>query len=724
MRQRRTQRSRSSRMGRPSALLLAGLLLAVSGPGVAAWSAPRTSRSSSLPAQIQGDPVADLASDLEYDATRIFRYVADEIRYEPYPGVLRGARGTLEAGAGNSVDKALLLGALLDASLIEYRFARGPLDASSTAELVSPLATDIAGARAIAMAPLTRGLEQVLPAGASPLPSTGPDPLAEQAGAAEAAAARRLEEAETRLGATTALIEGALETAGIGLPRDGDLALPSTETTDHTWLQMRSGSGWRDLDPSLAGAQPGWVMVPAAETLDRLPDELRYQVAFHVLAERMNGGQLVTDDLLTYTGFADELAGSPITLGHVTPSGLKAIGLSLASLLGDGWLDYRPALQVAGRSFVADEAVAFPLDAGGDSSGPFDVLDPASSPGTGPSEGEATAEWLEVRVTPPGSAPDVARRTIFDRLPPDRRAAGDVTPEAVRPAELVDFRGNGTLDFLPMLGVRTFAVATGPTSVEPLMTHLDDPLGTFALAYHNLRDSMAAELALDAGARSYIDGPDIVSLTVDVVGDATAHTTRAGLDILRRDHGILPLSGQSIGAARSQIVAGVIDHVAERVAVEGMAGAPGAPPSTIGVSDIFEQAADMGIPTVTLQGTSSRPLPYGAAASTLIGDALASGDIVVIPAQPVTVDGRERVGWWQVDPATGATADVMDDGTGAEMGEYTVIVESEIGQLICMGSMAMAAAEVIIASATLLGSFYASSMYRLFLGGVGDTSCV
>ena len=65
-------------------------------------SAPRSSRAASA-------DVDDLANGLEFDLERIFRFVADEIRYEPYAGLLRGAEGTLTARAGNSADQAALL---------------------------------------------------------------------------------------------------------------------------------------------------------------------------------------------------------------------------------------------------------------------------------------------------------------------------------------------------------------------------------------------------------------------------------------------------------------------------------------------------------------------------------------------------------------------------------------------------------------------------------------
>jgi hypothetical protein len=66
---------------------------------------------------------------LDIDPERICRSGADEVRYEPYEEVLRGALGTFDAGAGNSVDQAFLLTALLDESRIGCpRLARGMID--------------------------------------------------------------------------------------------------------------------------------------------------------------------------------------------------------------------------------------------------------------------------------------------------------------------------------------------------------------------------------------------------------------------------------------------------------------------------------------------------------------------------------------------------------------------------------------------------------------------
>ena len=668
--------------------VLAAILLVVNGPGATASSAPGVPLRQPGSAAIQTDPVADLAWALEYDVDKMFRYVADEIRYEPYPGILRGPAGTLAAGAGNSVDKSLLLAALLDASQVHYRFARGSLDTATTARIVDSMATDLAGARQAALDPLERGLDQ-LAADASPAP--GPDdPLAAQYELEGqnllAEGGHRLEVVRSRLGDTVTMLSDALAGAGIALPADTGVSLPADEIADHTWVEMANGTTWLDLDPTLPATSAGAVLTTPSETIYQLPDDLRYRVRFDVLAERAQGGQLVTDSLLTDEEFADQLAGVPVMFGHVTPSSLMRLGITINALLGDGWIEYRPTLDIGQRSLVADNAVAFPVAGGGS-----DIFGSERSPGVGPADGEATAEWLQVTVTPPGSQPEVTRRTVFDRLPQDVRLGGAPTVDAVEPISLVDLDGSGSADYPPMRGIEALVVATGPTSAAPLITGSDEGLGMFTLAYHHVRDAMDAVMALDTGARTFIDGPNIASVSVDLDQDATAldfgRHVRISLDIWLRSHGVLPLTGSSMTSAQAQLVAGATDHLAERFALEQFTGAGGAPPGEIGVGAVFEAAAAQGIPTVVLHGSVPATLPYGPEATGHINAAIAAGEAVVIPAGPVTIGGTQRVGWWAIDPVTGAATDSMDDGRGVEMAERETIVQTRLGQIRCYGAL-------------------------------------
>ena len=485
------------------------------------------------------------------------------------------------------------------------------------------------------------------------------------------------------------MLQTALDDAGIRLPAQ-EASLPPAEVTGHTWVQAQFGPEWRDLDATLPGTEPGSALTAASETLDRLPDDLRYRVRFDVLVERVQGGQLVTDNILEHEDFADELAGVPVSFGHVTPSGLQTLGITLGSLFGGGWLDYRPTLDFGGRSFVADEAVAFPL-AGGNS----DILsaEPSSPSGGGePIEGEATAEWLEVSVTRPGAEPAVARRTVFDRVPAEARQGGSPTIDSVAPITLVDLEGTGSAGYPPMQGIEVFAIATGPTSVAPIVAASDDGLGMLALAYHNLRDVMSASMVLDAGARTFIDGPNVVSVSLRVDPDATADDLRGavrfGLDIWHRSHGILPLTEGSPTTGSAEVMAGVTDQLAERFAMEFAGDTPLVTSGTIGVGEIFEAAAAQGIPTLVLHGDEPSGLPYAPQATASIRQLVAAGDIVVVPAEPVAMGDTMRVGWWAIDPATGDTTDTMDDGSASEFAETGLIVRTRIGLVRCYGAMA------------------------------------
>ncbi len=71
------------------------------------------------------DYIAAQARELEHDQQRIIEFVRDRIAHRSYSGQLRGAVGTLWSGAGNDVDQAVLLTALLRESDLECRLARG-----------------------------------------------------------------------------------------------------------------------------------------------------------------------------------------------------------------------------------------------------------------------------------------------------------------------------------------------------------------------------------------------------------------------------------------------------------------------------------------------------------------------------------------------------------------------------------------------------------------------
>ncbi len=72
--------------------------------------------------------IQSLAASLNYSPVKIFQYVTNNIKYQPYYGSLKGSNGVLYTGAGGPTDQASFLIALLRASNIPSRYVRGTID--------------------------------------------------------------------------------------------------------------------------------------------------------------------------------------------------------------------------------------------------------------------------------------------------------------------------------------------------------------------------------------------------------------------------------------------------------------------------------------------------------------------------------------------------------------------------------------------------------------------
>ena len=272
--------------------------------------------------------------------------------------------------------------------------------------------------------------------------------------------------------------------------------------------------------------------------------------------ERIRGEGLETVPLIEYSGFADELAGESITFSHARPDGLEELGSAISRLMGgDAQASYHAILQLPGRTIVSTEDVALGVSGTGadggdgllDDSGLFDDL---ASPGAATADGEASAEWLVVTVESPAAEPVVARRSVFDRVPPAIRYGGEPTAADVQPAELLPLAGGDQLDFAPVLGVDAFAVSTGPLDPDGLIAYAASPNADasviLANTYLGLRDVVAAQQAIDDGVVTFVDRPGVVSFSLDISTDGDEPTVGTG----RRHLASQPGSGADEASGR------------------------------------------------------------------------------------------------------------------------------------------------------------------------------
>lgn len=169
------------------------------------------------------------ATRLGFDRAKILAFVAG-LGWEPYVGILRDASGTLLCGAGNSVDRALLLQALLEAGGEKTRLMRVDLAEADGARLL-----DSFRKREI-----------------KPRPDVDPKVLAQDLGVDAPAletlvAGRRKEESDL----VDEILEAAKAEAGRVAPLVGAIAgRAAAAPKEHVWVQVSDKAAWVDLDPS------------------------------------------------------------------------------------------------------------------------------------------------------------------------------------------------------------------------------------------------------------------------------------------------------------------------------------------------------------------------------------------------------------------------------------------------------------------------------------------
>jgi hypothetical protein len=594
--------------------------------------------------------VADLALSLGYDVEQIQRFVSDQIRYEPYAGVLRGARGTLLARAGNSVDQAVLLAALLNASRVPYRFVSGRLDDESAERLLSTAVHDEAriqqefvesllGTAESAPTDSDQGseFEELLAQG-----GVRPDDVGAWA--------------EGRLEGAIDAITSALAGAGIEVPAAFS-SMPELEREAHTWVQAAIGADWIDIDPTL----PNDIGMahPESEPTDVLPDDWFHTVQIDVTLEQVEAGGLTRHTILTHTGRATSLAGQPITFVNVLPEGLAALGYAITRL--EGKKSYLPILNVGGVGHVGETPITFTVGGG--------VFD--DDTGAAWADGDATGQWLEVTITSPGSDPTTVRRRIFDRIGEGRRYRG-ADLSHIQAVEWVTSSDGSESDYLPALTAHWLLVETGAPRLDGFQSsEADDDIGRLAImahARHVAQELLHAAVAVPRGVHPFRDRPNLVSFTVEQPAAAAAPAI-AALDIWHRSFGALPVRDRPSTTA-PMMVAGVLAHVAERMVFGGLPGLTPTPLQT-GVGDLFEAADADGV-AIRVVRDPSQVTGQGFAedAAAHVAKSLADGWVVIAPERPIVLADRPQAGWWLLDPRDGRVADQMDSGRGAVKLEY------------------------------------------------------
>lgn len=612
-----------------------------------------------------------------------FEFVRDQIAGEPYPGVLRGAAGTLSAGAGNDLDKALLLAALLAEGGHQVRYAHCVLPADDAGRLVRGYLAHrppAAATDAALSAALGKALEQ------QGLASARSAEIVTSQGRIRDWLDAAVQQTAT---ADLSLVRDTLDRAGIRpTPVDPTTAVID-EARQHYWVQFRAGDNWQDVDTSLPASFDVPSLCDATTTFDTLPPDLFQAITINVRNETLADGVLSPAIVLSERLLVSEHYGDVLLLfNDMSTQG---------SLLG-GESDRLVPTLVVGKDLRRGQE--YELMAGSQSAG-FDPFGSALSGGDDPPR--IVAQWLELTFEAPGRSTSTTR-TLFDTVPPSERAQGSIasrpSPEAVRMLLASQFAlaiTAGPVNSVAAMEARFAGLDAkligrvfdskgnlGKITPEELSGVVPQLLSLYALDF-----ALASERALvrmDSAAGQLRLGRDQPMVTIAGsefnLGPGDAVDLHTSLDLRHDEIRVVPDGPHNVETAywlntRHGLVDAALEHHLPMIAG---AGEPSTSLARFDTSTAIAGARAQGIDLRGAVGADAIGLLQGGELADAGGLRLAAevhdGIAIVVPVRPPILDQAPWLGLWTVDLNTGQLYAVGDGGLHVIIVEYDTLVKA------------------------------------------------
>lgn len=625
------------------------------------------------------------AAALGNDPERIFTFVRDSIAFEAYRGLLRGPRGTLLAAAGNSVDRAVLLAAMLEHAGQRVRFARGTLDDRHARDLV-----------------ISMWAPRAEPPGTGAAPPPEFKPILD---ILPAAVRRDLDLIRDRFG-----------TLGIQFRADTVPSLDALvqEARQHYWVQWSKDGQWVDLDPSFGDARLGQQYATGDETLSVLPDSLTHQIRIRVRVEEYTGSAVSSRVLFTFEAKAPELAATDLMLVHV-PENWKGPATNLQEAIGDAVSStgrIRPVLLSSTQYQIGD-----PFQPPGRRGGIGSIPGLLRAPG---SQAIATAEVVEMEFVDPSGTTEVVTRDIYDVVGPGRRTAGrTLSGDELQRMEISDvtarvlsiFVTPGKVDPVHLMNLSP-AVSPESGNAFDLRSALNFLHLTFVVASDALTGRTA--LANRVDVLFYPNSPRVTILDLEVRGDSTP----LRLDLRRTRTRVVAAGSNPEDAVLARIRRGVVDGTLERVFM-AMWTRPASgevrADTVFSTSSVFEAAQRQGMRFLALPAERGDLGDVADDARARLEANIAAGYVAVAPQRPPTLSGAPRYAWWRINPTSGETTAVTDEGLYAGGVENTGV---RLVSRPVLGSMARIVSVEMLVEGTWVAAPRAMPHLIRVLGGL------
>ncbi len=635
-----------------------------------------------------------LLNELAFDESEIFQFVRDDVAYEVYPGVMRGALGTLLSRSGNAADQAVLLAKLLRDAGFDARIARANLDEAQAKQVLGAMRRDISPPPPIGDASAMLDILGEWQGGDAPLSDEQIAAYKDYIAAPYRVGGGDGSEAAA-LAKVSKQIQAAMDAAGARFDTSAlDRALVE-DARDYFWVQTRASasSDWDDLHPVFQEEAPLPGLTASQHITDDIPEDLLHKLRFQVFVEKTQGEDI---EALAITAPWERpianLVGVPLTFTNIADSMLNdgARGKDFETLLGEARMfapGFGTEMAPGGRFFDYRASLIDPFAAASPAGGLFATLGDSLAEATlGVDEDAAvprlTAQWIEFTLVSPSGEERAFRRMTMDRIGANARASG-------KPPEDLDLTDHD--DVRALVRRHTFMVQVGEIArgyvVDSAYRQFLESRPGIAAGVSIARggDASAGDMAgLPAGwpghlalftvldsadgigtqHRNYRSGPALVVHT-EGLGDPGEWVE--AIDIVTNPRRAVSLSGDlpaidPVAALES----GIWETGVEGVLMEG--------DTYLNTETVFDSAREAGIDTVAVGDRNGLDTTgYGADTRAAMAADINRGYVLVMPERPPAED---MIGWWRVDPASGESLGQIADGRGS------VSVETVIGHSI------------------------------------------
>ena len=641
------------------------------------------------------------------DPIELFKWVRDSTFWIPYQGSLRGATGVLMDRQGSSLDRALLLGALLSSAGKDVRLAQAKLTDSQANDLWNKI-QEIQDPRVL---PHTDQVEYDVDRIETIARRLELDTLELQQGIEQLSRLNLKDEDKDKKRAEKQA-KMLMETLGQNREWDDESWKKRCieAIRDHWWIQYETEGGWVDLDPVLRSHMPREILTEPDETfgIEDLDDEQFHLLTIRVVVEQWKDNSLNEHTVLEYSLRPSEHFGKRIILHNLSlgwPEDLQPDGEDFSENIRDAILEVKewmPVLDIGKDMIVQRGFTAWgginespnptpEAETGEATRGLFRGVTGGLTGGGSREEAEEkgalTAGWLEYDLYIPGQQNRTIRREIFDLLGPASRASHEKTEPDIGEKQRLN-RGYSLfsiIEILPVMCQVSLPFVNQVTSLSLLdqLYILKDELQSYD---HEKWKDFDIRISMAFGAiqsplykwallrprwnqyanHVYLDSVNVVNLRTRIVEDGEGELLmRRTFDVVSNSISVNP--GVKISPVSVRINQGVADTLAEAKAVPG-------PEPHMNVTNLVDFAKNQGIDWQLVKNFEDKKWEKWRLSENIrqrIKESLAKGWSIVVPERPLVIDGKARLGWWRIDLRDGETLGVMDTGFHQDTTEYT-----------------------------------------------------